>query len=514
MTYQIDQIIDLYDEGEYDTICTYTNSNISDLISNMFGQKTNSWTEPEKEIIKIIRDAINSNTHTDTHIRILSILVQNDMWTILNANQNIISKINNSDLSEDLVRLARQIASDHKTNFLKILVEYGMDPAAQFSEEIVRLAINSNNLDMISYVLDSGSNDIQSMISDEINMRRGKVNIKTICLLVDSGINLAPHMKKLHTYAICTRQKDLAIFCLENGVDIIDKDYVRELMDICCMRFDTDIVTHLLEIGADINYVSMLSIEDCLIMDGSEECGQTTTAYEFIEFLILNGLDLDTKLDHLMFLSIAHYNLDLLKYCITLGADPNALNDLALFMAANCGHADILKLLLESGADINASDNSIISFVAGNEKNVADFDSKIDELSIYCPYRISSKSEDFCETLKLLFGYGALINDPDILIRLCGKIDALMDEEIVGHLVGHININICANIKITTFYNKIIKVSTALEACAIFPEKINLAKLLLAYGADYSLNNYRAIELASEHKNDSLVKILTELDGL
>ena len=88
------------------------------------------------------------------------------------------------------------------------------------------------------------------------------------------------------------------------------------------------------------------------------------------------------------------------------------------------------------------------------------------------------------------------------------------DYEFIQNIIDTgININTTHKYVYDIYMNKpaIEYVSTVLELYIMFCTDIRIIKLLLINGADYSANNFRALELAIEYNNLELVKILLDM---
>ncbi len=496
----MDRLIDLYDREDYDTIITYWDQNI------------NIFAEVDSDISSmIISKLLDKYSDRINYYKILEWIICSGpidlLQLVLHRTPGIITKIDNW---HDPRISFNKICQSSRLNFLEIFIENGVDPNCLFIKTIIERAIRYNNLDMITYALDANY-DVQAAFDNLMESWQGQSEKEMIILLMDHGIDIHKWITQLHMNAVTNSQLDFAIFCLNNGADIHDDPSC--LLDTCCENCDINILKYLLENGLDVNHICMGCIENILCDPSISK----NDSFAFIKYMINNGFDLSDRLNHLMIQSIAHDNSELLTYCMELGADIHTDDGVALFAAVHYRHTHMINFLLESGADINAGDDSILIFMTGRNDRSLPYDFGKNNLNFYSADSecVHFKSENFCEIFKLLVKNGATINDPDILILLLGNEYVDLDGEIVEYIVDNVDINFqCrTNILFNRGHGQWTSVLlTALEACAVFPAKSNLGKLLLGCGADYTANDYKAFRLAFEHKNYDLVDILLDLN--
>ncbi len=358
-----------------------------------------------------------------------------------------------------------------------------------------------------------------------------------IQLLMDYNIDIHKHINKLSMVAVHWNIIDLLIFCMENGAD---PNYQNGLLlSLCLEKRNLDIAKYLLENGTRIN-LNLAEIKNsmkiCNIDDAIAEY------YILFRYLVDNGFDISDKLSELLLYGCMYDHVELTKYFIETGTDIHFENDLSLFIAAYTGHVQILNLLLESGADIHANNSSILNFIAGDTDPTCELiHSKMYEYVGNYRYNFDSSTRciwtNINNSFKILMKYGAIISNSYILI-LIGRcifvdnapttcpyiydlwpifqntIDQTDDILIQNIIETGMDLNIEYTYHIYHDEEKTEYTRTILETYIMFCTNNTIIKLLLTNSADYSSNNYRALQLAIGKGNAEIVRILLELGSV
>ncbi len=378
-------------------------------------------------------------------------------------------------------------------------------------KDICAISLKNNLLNIVEYLFEIGT-DILPMLAYNNNYKIIKFDM--VQLLLKYGTDIY----QLSISAIGQSDLDFLKFCIACGADTNHLN--GELLNMCLCRNNLDLIKYLVENGADPNLADIRS-------------GFNSMSYDLIMYLIDNGLDLSSDLPKIFISSCLNGNMKLFAYCIDSGVDIHLENDLALFVAANWANKQILLLLLDLGSDINAQNNVILDFICGGLFGPI-FEHIRNDIKRYCdPWNnIGARMNKINSIIKILVDHGAIISpDSDILIQigeciLNDRFDSSnfyfrrlnyidqTDYEFIQNIIDTgININTTHKYVYDIYMNKpaIEYVSTVLELYIMFCTDIRIIKLLLINGADYSANNFRALELAIEYNNLELVKILLDM---
>ncbi len=519
----INEIIELYDQQNYNQILSNSEKNIFDSLK-WYG--TSQWTHPNKIMAYIIignnvslADILFTRYPNDfDYAELLIIVVDHDLEEILRMIlANNVAKIRNELVDNPKSEFSMESLTSKivdKLDLIKIFIEYGFEPNDIFIKKIITCGIYSDKPAVLQYLFEYGS-DIQSVwddsmpslncLSPNLEMNHLYLNLGMIHLLMNLNIDIFKHIRALIMIAIRSSNLDLVKFCTDNGADLnyLDGQLLRDYPNL-------EIASYLLANGADPGLVTMADLVELIRSeDFSPAWDAQLDAYLFIKLLVDNGLDISDKLDTLLINSIIYKNYNLVVYLTNFRIDIQTHDNLALFAAAYYGQEKILELLLEMGADIHANHDKILSFISNSTDPICTgIHMRTDA---YVPDKPGRYVENFSIIFRFLIGRGAIISDPHTLILILADLMITVGPDIIDYFINcGTDINMLYELQLKPpFNNKTICISSALEA-SIYANKNKITKLLIEYGADYTVNSNNPLKLAIRSSNLEIIKLLLD----
>jgi ankyrin repeat protein len=232
-----------------------------------------------------------------------------------------------------MASLRKEFSSAVKTENIKeiencLLKGVNIDTVIEYSNTAFTLAVKNSNYNLMSFLLNHGSN----------------INLETVIPPLFHAIDLG-NLKVIE-------------FLINNGADIN-----RQFKDSQSRRFNAlgyaiqndklDIIKFLLKKGTHINEPA---VEFKLPVVVATENGN----FEQIKLFIENGADVES-IEHsfkntLLGITALHGNYEIAKYFITKGANLNSKNENSetpLMVAVEANQKKIVELLINKGADLN-----------------------------------------------------------------------------------------------------------------------------------------------------------------
>lgn len=396
---------------------------------------------------------------------------------LLESDNNLCNNICNMIKKKCSRIISHDIASNNNISLLKIVLKYF--PDSNIIHFIIASSICVNNLEILN-ILFSDSYDIQLAFDKLMNnidyfgfdyfiMRDYNANISitidTIIWLDQYDIKITNHLNKISMIFISSNDLIGIKYCLDSGYN------ATTILSFIHHQTDLSIVKYLLEYGANVNRVNVHRIY---------------ASVDLLALLIESGLDISKDALKLA-LSIIYYNHPkTLSYIIQLYPDIIHQEDcILLFLAYRVANINMVEILLNNGA----SSDEILSFT--NYK----FYDRIDKI---CPYfSKSSYNIQWTPIIKLLIKRGINVTDPQYTFSII--INSKLDAEL---LEIFINLGVDLNVKIydTYIFEKVIK------DC-----RTDIIILFIKYGADPFINSHRPLEIAIEKDLDDVVELLLGL---
>ena len=249
-TYTVEEIVDLFDQEEYQTIMAYF-EDAKVLLS------------PSKNKVM---ECIIYNKRTDLiyalfdkydmkdQIKFVSHIIECDLAEVmsfmLQRDPNLILQIMYTNHYTNIIFMFTQ-----KLNFIKFFMENGMRPDDKFIQLIMECAIQHNFLDVTEYLLDVGSNALTGFdFVMEKFRKKGiygyQLGLEMINLLIKHNIDIFKYINQLCILAITEHDLDFLKFCVENGVDVNDSEW--RPLSVCLKYVNLIAFKYLLENGAKL----------------------------------------------------------------------------------------------------------------------------------------------------------------------------------------------------------------------------------------------------------------------
>ncbi len=189
-----------------------------------------------------------------------------------------------------------------------------------------------------------------------------------------------------------------------------------------------------------------------------------------VEFLLNNGIDVHEENDNAISYASMNGNLEIVKILIRHGANIHVFLEAPLRWAIHNGHLEVVELLLEHDADLHINVNEPILWVIRH---------------------------GHLHIIKMLIEKQFLKTTDDILF-IFNKSCSLGQMEILQYIL-QLFPEYFDNVVINRNFMTAIRYSD-----------INVAKLLLEYGADVNANNNLAFKTAEENGDAKIIKLLLE----
>jgi hypothetical protein len=337
-----DEIICLYDNGDYDTILT----NLEIFVRSKSVEKS-----------KYILDYAISTENTQLFTHMLSdnnlysmILLELQKHPILFPQLELILA-SNCNLCTSFGNLINSIDDIYYVNVttMKIIIRYITNINKEILEKIFYDSVQRNDIDTLKSIIISIPN-IKFIFRRSVYF---KIDIATFIFLEENGIDIIPHINKIGEIYLDQNNIDGLIFCLNHGASI----------NLLLKKIDggtkLHIIKFLIENGADVKCLGLDTISILFALSDLET----------LDFLIDSGLDITNNLNDLMMLGIENDDVDLVTYCIKLGIDIHLHNELFLGTAVKLNKLDVVKILLDHGAEPDVS-LEIINFVEINNRKL------------------------------------------------------------------------------------------------------------------------------------------------
>ena len=513
-----DEIINLYDQQEYDIILSHISKNTSCLnltdVQNyvmLYAITTSN--------IKLINALCNMHIDDFSDYVFLYLALdphKEEILRMISENIYIVIKIRTiikQILPHYLIGFAEKIL-DHDT-FLKILMTSILEIDDTFTQIIITCAIYRNKSDTIEYLFELGY-DIQTtfdnLLDDKNDLSSNKnyyfneyhPDLRTIFSLIRCGVDIIRHINELFIMAVMDKNLEFVKFCVEHGADI-NYDNGEPIWISCTRSLNVDIAKFLLQNGSTIDHINSDTIETGMIcLSLGNHININTNIFEFIELinlLIENGFCINDKIDRLLIHSAGCGLPDLVTYFINLGADVNASDNSALFLAASRGNIKTVGLLLEFGADIHALHDGILLFCLDRTNLHTVMHDKLIN---------SSESNSSFEMFCLLIDNDAVLFDPSILISKLSNRST--DDDVVPNssaIISKLSSRIIDDRIIEYFIeNTDINISELFLAC-VYSNKSNIMTLILQQKEE-QINKNAMLQMAIMWGNLAGVKILLD----
>lgn len=333
-----DEIIQLYDNEEYDTII----DNLKIFIRHKSMEKSKY----------ILQYAIHTNniqlfTHTLSENNLYRIIIIELQSRPLLCQQLELILATNCNLCTSFGNLINTMDDNYymRMTVMKIIIQYVTNINKEIFENILYDSVMRNDIDTIASIIISAPN-IKFIWRRNVYY---KIDISTFIFLEENGIDITPHINKISEGYLDQNNIDGIIFCLNRGADI---NYLLKNIDA---GTKLHIIKYLVENGADINCLSLNTISIVFAL----------ADLEILDFLIDSGLDISNNINDLMMLAIDNDDAELVTYCIKLGIDIHASDELFLVTAVKLNKLDVVKILLDHGSDPNITPE-IMNFVEIN----------------------------------------------------------------------------------------------------------------------------------------------------
>ena len=260
---------------------------------------------------------------------------------------------------DDATAIAIAAKNGH-LDVVKYLADLGADLEAHiFSNTLLMLAVESQNKEMVSYLVEKGL-DVNDVNYDGFSATAlaAKVgNFEIIKYLIENGADVNEmnnNGNSLLTSAILGGNLEMVKYVLELGADVNGQTYGDNYpLFLAAREGHLEIVEYLIELGANLNiHVPFRYSAIAVAIDN----------FEMVKVLVDNGADVNAltfTMEPLIILAIKDGNFKPVKYLIDNGAEVNAKTvfdgETPLMVACQQEALETVKYLLKNGADINSS---------------------------------------------------------------------------------------------------------------------------------------------------------------
>ena len=182
-----------------------------------------------------------------------------------------------------------------------------------------------------------------------------------------------------HNSALCLATKyghlEVVKILVETGADVNDKKIYKgphSILSLACENGRLDLVEYLVSVGADIranNYPLIaaargghLNIIKYLVSIGAN----INICFAYDGFCGINNI---TAIGE----ASGNNKLDVVEYLLENGVDVQTCDNVAVINASNCGHLDLVKYLVERGADVKTSNMALIKAIDHGYFDVAKY---------------------------------------------------------------------------------------------------------------------------------------------
>jgi len=546
---------------------------ISDLINSKLFAYCIYYSDIEfLEAILIVDNSENIFTHIDEYcIDTIIKNKSNDVLTLILEHMNL--------CQPTIEKFCEFIIGEDDTNLLTILLDHGHYP----NIDLIQDAIESDYINSIKLLLETNRELVQtafdncvfydSSYNHKYVMVEGppiSTDVPMVKLLLEYNISISNKLNDLLFYASQCDMLDLAVLCLELKLDC----NINNALKISCLNNNLNIMTCLLQNGADINVIddndfsdiSMTTIKFIIGHGFSfnettifksfysmlfSECNMDNIAYmldnganfdkiftmeknhdfsskkkSWLAFIISTGkIDVMTflvnnyqdqilpELDRLFVTSIVNGRVNMSEYLLTLGAKLDIHCNDIFVLACYSGHLDSVKYLLDKGIDVNLVESDLFS-ITSTKKNTFFNDNPPDNfIDIYTIFKNNNGwyGTQHLDILKLLIGYEIRIPQNNIFTS-CS--DTIIDVEIINYLITH-GFDIHEEILMGEIYlmssGKTFRAKmTNLLELSVYHRKIKVVKFLLEHKMNPNINNANAIQIATKFNSTEIKKLLLE----
>jgi uncharacterized protein len=194
-------------------------------------------------------------------------------------------------------------------------------------------------------------------------MKRTMICFLLVTVLALTGCGTSLSVEEASALLLeATQNNDLAgvVNALEQGADIDTREPLEDLtpLIIASVKGFTEIATHLIEMGADVNATSKQGVTPLM---GAAMNGHA----DLVTLLATKNTNLDQLSEmqyseNALHLASRNGHTAVIEALLKAGADVNALegtHSTALMYAAYYGHLDAVELLIQQGAELNVRDN-------------------------------------------------------------------------------------------------------------------------------------------------------------
>lgn len=318
----------------------------------------------------------------------------------------------------------------------------------------------------------------------------------------------------------------------------MNKEFINEALILMSQDGYIPVIEYLLNIGADIH------VNDDEALFKAVEKGQSET----IKYLLLKGANINAKNRSIVPYAVLYRDLDIVRLLVENNADPHVKNDLSMWMAAEFGKYSIVLYLLEQGAVViprkdaeefkkakkNIPCYSLLSRYSGKTiteiieilsdkreqtKTASKCNHYTDQINMLRGHfpilgwkktrdETQMTQEDKNNALNNMIVYGNL--EMVIYLRTIGAdiytenhfplINAIMNScyDVVRYLIKE-GVDIKTPKKNIQAYRE-----------AIAGDDIEMVRLLIELGIDFSHNNYAPVRYAIERNSDKIVSFFAE----
>lgn len=244
---------------------------------------------------------------------------------------------------QDIIDVMFGVACNQgKKELIMYLVHY-VTPNAKNNEMAMHYACLFNNLEIVRYLIDKGSNS--HILSNIICHACQNSSVSIIKCLFENGADICIDGNKPLEAACLFYRSDTIRYLIENGADVTSHDGLALIsaVNLC----DLDLIKFILINGADINVRGSKALEiACFKKD-----------IEIVKLLLEYGIVFEN--DDVMLIACESGSYDLFNYFINYGLRIPIHNDELLHHALIGQNENIVRYLIDNDANLNGIFNGL-----------------------------------------------------------------------------------------------------------------------------------------------------------